>query len=587
MTTRALVVPRHHEALECAEVVRKWRRVDIGDWAVLTTPMTPILTDDREIAMIGSAFGQNGDAVTALTPGFAHAVIGSDGRWLAESTWGQFLAVWRDRRDGALTLYRDPSGATPLFRATSPHALAFTDLADAAPFLDHAPAIDWTALTHQLVFLDCPTRACAIAGIEQILPGERARLDGAASQLVWSPWRFAARDATATWTNAVGAVRQAVMLAVGGFAAVEPSPLLLELSGGLDSSIVASCLALSERPWSALTLATPGEDGDERRYAREVAEHVGAPIRERLLTALDIDLTAPELMPAPSPNGFGMLRGVDRAIAVAASDASAQTLVSGTGGDNVFFAVRSPAPIVDAFRAGKGFAAARAARDLAAIGGVTIASVIGATWRYSWREWRHKDRWPFSYDFLSRDCRPQLALHSWLIAPRKRLPGRRAHIGMLLRAHAVTGAHARSRASNMVFPLMARPVIEACLAVPSWMTIAGARDRAVARAAFAGDLPSVVIDRRGKGALESLIGPAFARDRGVIRERLLDGRLAAAGVLDRTAIDRTLRVPDPTEDVVRRVLHLLDSELWIAAVAERAPSCAPVRIGGIGKLDSS
>lgn len=121
---------------------------------------------------------------------------------------------------------------------------------------------------------------------------------------------------------------------------------VLELSGGLDSSILASSLQRSRRPCSAATLVTPGRDADEREYARAVAEACGIELDEIPLSVSDVDLLAPCALARVSPGGFGMIAFIDRAHAAAADRNGAQAIVSGTGGDNVFCSLRSAAPVL-------------------------------------------------------------------------------------------------------------------------------------------------------------------------------------------------------------------------------------------------
>src|SRR3546814_12255836 len=67
--------------------------------------------------------------------------------------------------------------------------------------------------------------------------------------------------------------------------------MLLLLSGGVDSSIVAACLAHAGCAFDCLTLVTANPSGDERSYARLAAESVGAALVARMREVSRIDLT--------------------------------------------------------------------------------------------------------------------------------------------------------------------------------------------------------------------------------------------------------------------------------------------------------
>jgi asparagine synthase (glutamine-hydrolysing) len=56
-----------------------------------------------------------------------------------------------------------------------------------------------------------------------------------------------------------------------------------------------------------------------------------------------------------------------------------------------------------------------------------------------------------------------------------------------------------------VSPLVSQPLIELCLAIPTWFWCADGQNRAIARKAFAGDLPPPTLARRSRGTSESFI----------------------------------------------------------------------------------
>src|SRR3546814_15106452 len=65
---------------------------------------------------------------------------------------------------------------------------------------------------------------------------------------------------------------------------------LVGLSGGLDSSIVAVCLAEASQRLECLTAVTSDPVGDERLYARLVCEQIGAQLFECEYVSDAIDL---------------------------------------------------------------------------------------------------------------------------------------------------------------------------------------------------------------------------------------------------------------------------------------------------------
>lgn len=544
-----------------------WPVYRLGPAGIGVPEGVPVLETD-DVCIIGRLFHHR-TPVTTLSRARAGEVIASKGAVLVESFWGSYLALWRDRLDGAVHVLRDPSGAVPLFRmGQGARAVFFTDLEDVWPMARMASPVDWTGVAHHLLYPQAPTARTALQNITAILPGQSTRFDGLdPPRLVWSPWRFAERGASpSSLAAAAVAVRNAVETATA--ALVPKTPVMLELSGGLDSSILAACLDRAKADWTAVTISTPAADGDERHFAEAVTDRFGASLRTLALTPADLDLLAPPRVRTTAPAGFGMLAGLDRAIAALAEREGCTGLISGTGGDNVFCSLRSPAPVLDAW-CDRGLGRAiRTAGDLGRLTASNHWTVLRQTFRYAARDRQRPDRWTRDISFLARDCRPMLEPHPWFAAPAGRRAGRRAHIVLLLRAHAVAAAHERARRHAMQLPLLAQPVVETCLEIPAWQWIAGGRDRAVARIAFADWLPDLIIARRSKGRLESLLAPAYDRDRLELRDRLADGRLAAAGVIDRDAVIAAFAPrASGIDDVYIRLLELADAEFWLASVA--------------------
>jgi asparagine synthase (glutamine-hydrolysing) len=111
--------------------------------------------------------------------------------------------------------------------------------------------------------------------------------------------------------------------------------------------------------------------------------------------------------------------------------------------------------------------------------------------------------------------------------------------------------------------LLSQPVIEACLPIPSWEWRAGGRDRAVARAAFAPDLPPSIIGRRSKGGPDGFSAIILREHRTAITERLLDGMLVREGVVDRAALEARFADRRPfSGEEQSRLLDLVDTEAW-------------------------
>jgi len=111
-------------------------------------------------------------------------------------------------------------------------------------------------------------------------------------------------------------------------------------------------------------------------------------------------------------------------------------------------------------------------------------------------------------------------------------------------------------------PLLAQPIVEYCLGIPSWCWCMGGQNRAIARRAFAARLPPEITGRRTKGGADSLGVEIVDRDRLIIRDALLGGQLAEAGLLDHAALEPALSTAVVAASDYRRILQLADAEAW-------------------------
>ena len=523
--------------------------------------------------IIGRVFGRDGrHRRDSLASSAQLAIASSRGRSLLDTVSGSYVAVWQNPTGATLTAFRDPSAMQPalLYRADGLTLIA-SDLEILLMTGQVVPDIDWMRVGHYLRYTHLPTAITCISGVREILPGEIATIQasGVGYHQLWKPSSFATAAAgEAAAPEDLARLSAAIDAVVAGWASCF-GQVALELSGGLDSSILAATLSRTKTPWAGITIATEAADGDERRYAKLVADRFGAPLRERVVAGASIaPLNRPTRLTV-RPGGAGVLRAADQILVGEADCLGADALFSGTGGDNVFCSIASTAPILDAWSAG-GAALARATLGNVATAAETtngqVARLLLVRWLRSFlgtRRWAPKDL------FLARSVRPAADQHPWLRLPGDVAAGTRAHTAVLLRIHPVLDAHDRSANRTMIFPLLSQPVLEACLSIPSWQWVAGGRDRAAVRSAFAGRLPAEILARRRKGRLESMLVQSYDRSRAGISDLLGDGLLADAGLLDLPAILQCLAQPAAGRSTdYARILELVDAELWARSIRD-------------------
>lgn len=519
---------------------------------------------DGRGVVLGTLFWRHGPGrpIDMLSGSETSAILESGGERLLAACWGGYVAALPIGE--GIQVLRDPSAALPCYYAETARGTLFAsdvELLLATGLVQ--TAIDWAAVGRHHYSSALPTPATALTGIRELLPGRALAVGrGQDQQLRWSPWNHVHGSAGRSSDEVAERLRRTVMHCARGWASIHPR-LLLSVSGGLDSSIVAAGLAGSGHDVRCITMYTDDPAGDERAYARALCRRFDLPLTECRYRIEDVDIDRALSPHLPRPIGRTLGQAYERAHLEAACEMGIDAFVTGSGGDNVFGYSQSAAAIADRWLS-EGFTTGvlAALRDVCRQTGCSPIEALRAALR---ARRRRRYQWRAAPAFLHRDV---LALgeadlaHSWLDVPPGALPGKAAHIAALLRMHPLLEP-GRSAFAPVLYPLISQPVVEACLAIPSWAWREGGRDRAVARRAFADDLPALVLERRVKGGPDGFGAAILRRHRAAIRERLLDGELARHGIVDRPAVEAQLGSERPPEAALQvRILDLLDTEAW-------------------------
>ena len=516
--------------------------------------------------ILGTLFDRHGaaEAVADLGIHEAAAISSSRGQALLRGYWGGYVAAIAGSH--SVRILRDPSGLFPCYFARHGDFTIFASDADLLVATGAAIDIDFEEIGRQLHRANVPAPATALRGIQELLAGFSLSLPASAGiqDPCWSPWNHVF-DRREEPQAAAERLSRTVRKGIEAWASTRHH-LLLSVSGGLDSSIIAACLAAAGARTTCLTLFSDDPAGDERAFARTLCEHLRMPLIERPYRLEDIDLKEPLAPHLPRPRDRTQANAYERVNLEVALKADADAFMTGNGGDNVFGYSQSAAPIADRYLAeGIGLGTFRSLLDVCRQTGCSIFDALGRGWRLANRHSAHRVL-PKPL-FLDPEFVAGLEVsdleHEWLDPPRGALPGKAAHISTILRALPTLEA-SRGYFLPLLTPLMSQPIVEACLAIPSWEWRAGGIDRSLARRAFARDLPPAVLNRRIKGTPSRFAAQLLDHFRQEIRERLLGGRLAAHRIIDTPALEKELAGERPVGDLQRvRILELVNAEAWI------------------------
>ncbi|MEY2168368.1 MULTISPECIES: asparagine synthase-related protein [unclassified Rhodanobacter] len=539
----------------------------VGGVVLFAPKETPTLHLPGGGILLGDLYDEGGRPVNDLVD-LQHLSTQSTLRQhLLDHHWGEYLLFQPTEEEvNSTTLMRDPSGGIAcVYSLQHGNGFITSDLAIASSLGLHRDRIDWDFVRHSLIYPHMKISRTGLAEISELLPGCVLSMGGkkTSTSMAWSPWRFV--SPTGRQSDPITAARmiREVTTSVIHAMAKTDRTVLLELSGGLDSSIVGVCLSNANARVACCTVITPLPGADERSYASQIAERLGIELLQQPLDYADADIDFELPKHSPRPAVWALGRAVARAMDNAAESQGVNSLFSGGGGDTVFCYLRSAAPAADAFRA-RGLAAGyKAIVNLSRLHGCTVTKAA----RLALRKLSLNPRAPYKPDYLllpRTDEISPLELHPWFSAPSNALHGDRERIFDLAGNQMFADATLRAGHRRVRMPLLSQPVMEACLRVPSWMWISGGQNRTVARAAFAARLPQDVLERRSKGTFMNYTFAVYRKNKEAIGRFLLDGHLRSRGLLDPHKLNLFLESPLPARDhSFMRIFDLCMIENWV------------------------
>lgn len=528
-------------------------------------------------------------------------IVASGGQHLLERYWGSYVAILHEQSVRKHHVFRDPIGNMPCRHATYKGVdLFFSDIEDCVRLLPIAFTVDRKRLARWLIPAEPTTRDTGIENVENLLGGERLTLSaGRATRAhLWNPIEIARHRRFEQPDEAARELRSTVQNTLNAWASCYDN-IALRLSGGLDSSIVAGCLAQApSRPqvtylnmsidvgYDQEHLHLPGVDrqtadkiraisghGDERYFARLVAERWKSRLIERERST-SMDLTRLWQTPLTvNPSMYFTSMEMDDAGMELIRNHGTEAFFSGQAGDSIFLATSQPLSAI----------------DHAYLHGLSsgLWEHIVATCRLSKESLWSVLRKVLEHGVLRRPYTPPLsaaALPTLLTedlaksftaedfksdlaraASSSRLPpGKQNHVrGLADPGYYDYVFHSGAQADH-VDPLNSQPIWELVLAVPAYTMLTGGISRGLARRAFADLLPAEVRRRQVKGTGMPFYQQLVRRNRALLREHLLDGLLVQEGYLDRQKLSDCLTAEEPFMLVYApSMLMYLAAEIWL------------------------
>lgn len=525
-----------------------------------------VLSNDKSVVLVGDVFPRcDGDISSIVRPLVAEDPFRA-ARTVTENIWGRYAMICASSRMGLAAWMRDPSGAQRLYAWHCDPLIVVTDglPVPLLKCLNGPPVIDWHRVSQLLVQTELSASFSALHKVDIVVPGtlEVMHERGIERTAIWSPAQHAQPATQVCSQDLPSLAAHCLKHWLCGH-----DKVTLELSGGLDSSIVAGLVATSPpQPFiQALNIAPDSPGGDERSYAKAVAEKWSFGLIETRVAPTELDYAGLlDMPPTVEPAVYGLDLLAD-GLSVQMADAfNATRIFSGQGGDAIFFQPHSPLIAADYLRkhgpTAKFFGLVNSS---AAANNTSIWKVLHGIWNAT----STLDRRAMPIDLAGPISRlawqDDPLVHPWVGEGRHLPAGKRMQIAMLTNYLLFHRATRTSEGRRLVHPLLSQPLVEACLAIPLWQLVPDQRERGLARDVFDHLLPRQVRNRRGKGEASGFYNRAIVTHLTSLRPLLLDGVLASKGLVSPDAVASMLT----TEHLLWKDDHptigsLIALELW-------------------------
>ncbi|EOW2135847.1 asparagine synthase-related protein [Stenotrophomonas sp. GD03908] len=501
------------------------------------------------------------------------------GRSIVERYWGRYVAFGYQPQTASWFVLRDPTAEIPCYMTTVGQVtIVFSNMEDCLRLGLRDFSVDWSFLSYSLLY---PFRDGLQTGFEEVTsvePGEAVSIrDGepAGRQCQWDVVRLARDQAVEDIDEAVQLARSTLLGCIGALAG-QHRKIQLQLSGGLDSSIIlAGLLHAPSAP--EVTCVHHYDDGigaDERRFARMAVEGARQSsgrhcefieYRRQPHCALEEIMSFPRTARPAHCSGYLLHR---RDV-----DFDGDTVqFTGVGGDAVFLRFKGNAAAIDyAWRRGidRGFfrVAFETAQSGDSLYGVLRDALVHGLLR---RPASINGRWGKPCPWVRVECAEQDGMQpAWLRHALEQghhvSPYKLAHIGRMIFPTSVLDPFEGVGRWHGVSPISAQPLVELFARLPLHLLMADAEDRTIARRALNGLLPEALLSRKVKSYLDDHSVAVTQGHQQFISSLLVDGFLARRGYLDSALADAGIRrvSPDHSSHVLGIFGPQINIEAWL------------------------
>jgi len=528
--------------------------------------------------------GPDGDLVNRvekLSENECDQIVSSNLQILSERYWGTYIGFTMNK--GTFCVARDPTGAQLCF-STWHRGLFFTFSQLAVlPIIDELSlSYSESGILQNLLngWTEPPTTG--IEGFKELPPGHtlnatpRLRNESERETCIRS-WRV--EELSSKPINdplqAKHLIRSVTMACIGS-RAQSYERIVLQHSGGLDSSILLACLAecgVADRV-NAIHLRSEAGDYPEQQYAELVSRQHEIPLEVRYIKPRQLEDIYGEIsvaIPSPKPQLADSALYAD--VIEFASTIKAQAVFTGLGGDQVFLKNVNEAILQDYItERGVDFGFFEHLQNLSyptqkSVWHLVRCLATGETTK------KTIDRFK-QFDVLNKKIQDDTSMYASAIASEQgweraleTRPAKKQHLRLVNSLDFYSDMFGYGGKFDSVNPFISQPIMEIIARIPTYLLAYKGRSRGLAREAFKSILPYEVYSRLDKGFVKSYVGLSYVNSLNYVRDFLLDGVLIGTDLLDAEKLESLLNVDKlRIAPMFATMTRLLTTESWMRSI---------------------
>lgn len=496
---------------------------------------------------------------------------------------GDFAIIHYDRRTNSLLLARDSFGIRPLFYFQHGNQLCVaSDLSALIRLSKKSPELDHEYVSTYLVNIPAVNQT-PYRDFYPVEPGHMlVACDGRlTSTRFWHPESI--KDIVyKTDADYEDHCRELMVEGVRQCLRTDDRPIWASLSGGLDSSTVA-CLAaqlIENGQAEAKQLQTyslvfdDARSADERQFIRAVEQTIGKAGFHLHDDSNWMAIPSPNesFLRVPSPWLCVPCR-LDRLRDEMVAD-NGRVLLNGLGGDQNFWNMPIPSPQLTSLLVSFNFRALhRGVRVWSRTFKKPYLHTLGKMTLLPFMPDNVKARFQLKLlvpEWLDKTFARSMHLRERTLPPRDPYgfdhPGKRIQSGVfqqLIRLIA-GGAYTERDGIELRSPLLYRPLVEFCFAIPFEQKLRPNEIRSLMRRALRNDLPEKVLYRPGKGEISEAMHKGLLRQSSRVDSLLADPLVCSLGYVDRERLRSAVSLAKHGAKLnVGALLKTISLEIWL------------------------